>query len=245
MKFSDLVRDASEKAVQLASEVALAERQSMVIEKKPDGSLVTNADVAVEKSLREYLSGIVPGAGFWGEELGRDEDRPDGLWLIDPIDGTTNFAHRSPLWGISVALCVGNRIIGGAVALPDLREVYSASNGGGAYLNGERLSQIAPQPIERFQPISVNETTSRLPDLPGKVRSSGCFVVDGCFTALGRFRALYGIREQLYDIAACLVITEEVGLVHHYLDGDPLDVQKLKEGGMISRPWVITPRKKP
>lgn len=241
VKFPERVRLESERCVREAVAVASRERRSLVVETKPDGSLVTNVDRAIEEFLRDALRKCVPGAGFWGEEMGRDEDRPEGLWLIDPIDGTTNFAHGSPLWGISVALCVGDQLIGGSVALPDLGELYSGGQTCGAFLNGEPMRQIVPGPIERFQPISVNDTTGRIHGLPGKHRCSGCFVIDGCFTAMGRFRALYGANEHLYDVAACVLIASEVGMDYHYLDGTRLDLSQLKSGGKIINPWTITP----
>ncbi|HWD37798.1 MAG TPA: inositol monophosphatase family protein, partial [Fimbriimonas sp.] len=199
--------------VKAAGEVAMQGRGRLVSELKKDGSIVTNADRDVETWLRPRLTELVPGSSVWGEEFGHDGMSEHGLWLVDPVDGTSNFSFGSPLWGVSVALMVEDRIVLGAISLPDLGELYLAEHGQGAFKNGDRIPAIPPGPIRDHELLSYGEGVAKFlgsRKAPGKQRLSGAFVVDGTFTAVQRYRGLIGIRERLYDVAACLAICAEL-----------------------------------
>ena len=227
-----------------AADLALRIRSEMTIQLKPDGSIVTEADKAVEAFLREELPKRWPGSTFWGEEFGRDEIGREGYWLVDPIDGTSNFAFGSPLWGISVALAVEGQITLGAVWLPDLNEKYLAGLGKDAFCNSMPLAPIPPGPVERHQLVSYNEVILRHyshEKMPGKIRCAGAFVVDGTFTARQRYRGMIGRNEYLYDSAACMLINSELGADIRWANGDPLPVQELLEGRRFDQPWLIFP----
>jgi len=213
-------------------------------ELKTDGSLVTNADRAVEIHLREELSQLVPGAAIWGEEFGHEAPNQVGQWQIDPIDGTTNFAYGSPLWGISVSLFRNGRMDLGGIFLPDLGEMYLAAYGQGATLNGLPIPVVAPGAIRPEDPISVCDHVTEEFGREwshGKPRCAGAFVIDGTFTTTGRYRALIGLRERLYDVGASLVLFGEVGLEICYADGSEFDLAPLLAGSRIERPWLATP----
>jgi myo-inositol-1(or 4)-monophosphatase len=225
----------------LTVDLARAQFQS---ELKPDGSLVTNADRAVEIHLREQLGQLVPGAAIWGEEFGHEAPNEVGQWQIDPIDGTTNFAYGSPLWGISVSLYRNGRMDLGGIFLPDLGEMYLAGFGLGATLNGLPLPMIAPGAIRPEDPISVcDHVTEEFGRewFHGKSRCAGAFVIDGTFTSTGRYRALIGLRERLYDVGASLVLFGEVGLEISYADGSEFDLNPLLAGSRIECPWIAAP----
>jgi myo-inositol-1(or 4)-monophosphatase len=243
-KLPDQLNSLSE-AMDRAAELALEIRREMTIQLKPDGSIVTEADKAVESFLREELTKLWPGTSFWGEEFGRDEVSESGYWLIDPIDGTSNFAFGSPLWGISVALAQKGRITMGAVWLPDLGEKYIAGLGEGAFCNELRLTPIPPGPVERHQLVSYNEVILKqysAGKMPGKVRCAGAFVVDGTFTARQRYRGMIGRNEFLYDAAACMLINEELGAEIRWAAGGQLPLQELIDGRMFDQPWLIFPK---
>ena len=215
----------------------------MVRELKPDGSIVTNGDRAVETWLRRELTALVPGTTVWGEEFGFEETGREGRWLVDPIDGTSNYSYNSPLWGVSIALEVGGRLKLGAVHLADLDELYLAEDGEGAFANGERLPTIRAGRIRPEEVTGYNETIARtLRDVPGKQRLSGAFVVDGTFTVRGRYRALVAMNEKLYDVAACVALAREVGLDVRYIDGSSFVERELMQDERIGRPWGILPR---
>jgi fructose-1,6-bisphosphatase/inositol monophosphatase family enzyme len=224
--------------------VAQSARLSMERELKPDGSIVTNGDRLVEEFLRPKLEALVPGTTVWGEEFGFSEEGPSGLWVVDPVDGTSNFAYGSPLWGVSIGLVRGNQILAGAIMLPDLQELYLAATGQGATLNGRSLPPIPPGEIRREHLVSYSDTLlKRHPGQrwPGKMRCSGAFVIDSCFTFRQRFRGMIGIREKLYDIAPSVLIGRELGAEVCYLDGRPLDVEALKVDEKIEGAWCIFP----
>lgn len=227
-----------------AGEIALESRKSLVRELKPDGSIVTNGDRSVETFLRPALTELVPQTTVWGEEFGYETEGPGGWWLVDPVDGTSNYAFGGPYWGVSIALAVSDRLMLGAIALPDLDEVYLAEAGAGAYLNGVRLTDIPKGAIRNEEIVTYPERLIRrlaTDSLPGRLRCSGAFVIDGTFTATQRFRGLVGHSEKLYDIAASVLINLEVGAEVRYTSGDAFLMSDLKRDSKIDRPWMIFP----
>ncbi|MCX7798868.1 MAG: hypothetical protein N2109_00825 [Fimbriimonadales bacterium] len=238
------LRNATVEVVTSAAAIASRERGRLSVERKPDGSLVTNADRAVEEFLRPRLQSLFPGAAVWGEELGRDAKDSRTWWLIDPVDGTTNFAHGSPLWGVSVALMVDSMLSIGVVALPDLDETYVAASGLGAMRNGAALPKLRPGPILPHEPVSVSEAVLQeypAHRIPGKLRCTGAVVVDGAFVAAGRYRGMLGKREKLYDIAAILLINQELGAMLQTPEGSPVPLGRLLQGQPMGEVWGIWP----
>lgn len=216
----------------------------MVREIKADGSVVTNADRLAEEFLRRELAKIQPDAPVWGEEFGYAEEGPGGLWTVDPIDGTTNFAFGSPLWGVTVGLVAGEAVECGAVFLPDLDEMYLACRGKGATCNDEPLPPIPPGPIKRYEIVSCCDTVvKRHPGQkwPGKMRCTGSFVVEGTFVARQRYRGMVGIREKLYDVAASVCLCTELGAEVRYANGRPFSIGELKKDRQIPEAWLIFP----
>lgn len=235
-----------ERIAKRAGHLALESRKDLKRFLKPDGSLVTNGDRDVEALLRKELTTLVPGTTVWGEELGHSQPGPGGLWAVDPIDGTSNYTFGSPLWGVSIALIQGNNLELGAISIPDLDELYLAARGHGATCNGKCLKPIPPGPIKPEELVSYNDHVQRaLPGckLPGKMRLSGAFIVDGMFVARQRYRGLIGVREKLYDIAASLLILSELDADIRFADGSPMPVGDLLEDRPIGRPWIAFPRR--
>ncbi len=229
-----------------AGEIALSSRIRRGFDLKADGSIVTSTDKAVEEFLRRELALAWPGTSFWGEEFGREEVSEAGYWLIDPIDGTSNFAFGSPLWGISVGLAVGGHLEMGAIWLPDLDETYLAEKGQGAWVNGTSLPTIPPGPIRPHELVSYHDGISRWysgQKFPGKMRCSGAFVIDGTFTARQRFRGMIGRGEYLYDAAASIVLNRELGAEIRWADGTELSLGPLIGGRPFDRAWVIFPER--
>jgi myo-inositol-1(or 4)-monophosphatase len=188
---------------------------------------------------------IVGGSGFWGEEGTFEEETPVGLWAVDPIDGTSNYAFGSPLWGVSVAFIREGEPVVGCIVLPDLHETYLSSFGGGVFRNGVQLPPIPAGPVQPYELVSYSEHVSRQLDSklsPGKMRSSGALVIEATFTLCQRFRGMIGVREKLYDIAAAILMARELGADVRYADGDPLVARDLIADVHIAKPWVIFPR---
>lgn len=132
-----------------------------------------------------------------------------------------------------------------AIVLPDLGESYLAEAGMGAFRNGDRLPPIPPAPIRPEQIVSYPERLIRhFPGapLPGRMRCSGAFVIDGAFTACQRFRGMMGHSEKLYDIAASVLINSELGAEIRYTSGDAFLIGDLKRDAKIDQPWMIFPK---
>lgn len=228
-----------------AGRIAQGERTSLQSRLKEDGSIATSADDKVEAFLRETLEPLVPSAAFWGEESGFEPENDRGIWLVDPIDGTSNFSYGSPLWGVSVAFMREGSIELAAINLPDLGEIYVAALGAGVACNRADLPPIPPGAIEPTHLVSFNEHVVKhaagLP-IPGKMRCAGAFVMDAAFVLQQRYRGLIGFREKLYDIAASLLMATELGADVRYADGSPLILGDLLEDRAVGRPWIIFPR---
>ncbi|HRF59412.1 MAG TPA: inositol monophosphatase family protein [Fimbriimonadaceae bacterium] len=233
-----------ETLVRQAGSIAQEARATMSRTLKPDGSIVTSADQDAERFLRAELTRLLPGSRVWGEEEGHADPGPEGLWLVDPIDGTSNFAFGSPLWGVSVALLVGEHVEVGVVALSDLDEVYVGLRGAGAWCNAMPLPRPSPGPIRREELVSYSDgLIHRFPGVvwPGKMRHSGAFVVDAMFVARGRMRGLIDYKCKLYDIAASLVVCGELGYDIRYASGEPFVLRPLLADRPVGQPFVIFP----
>lgn len=240
-----LLRTALDELMREAGQMAIDLREGHTREFKPDGSIVTNADHAVEEFLRGRLRALLPGCSFWGEEMGYEPPNEDGWWLIDPIDGTTNYSYGSPLWGVSVALYRKGRIELGAVALPDLNEWIMADVDSGATLNGTAMRQVPSGKILKHDPIGYNDSLQRqFPDQrwPGKMRHFGAFVIEGVFAATGRLRGLISRSVKLYDAAAVFLISEQVGMEIRYVDGSDFELRDATDNQKIAKPFSILPQ---
>jgi len=224
--------------------IACEERERMKVEIKADDSLVTNADKAVERFLRTELDQLAPGSTIWGEEEGYAPEGTGGLWLVDPIDGTSNYRFGLPLWGVSVGLYRNGKLDLGGIILPDLKETYLGARGGGATLNGQPLPKLPPGPVRPSELVNVE--TDLLAkygnSLPGKARISGAAVIGGTFVASGRFRGLIAEGEHLYDVAAHIVINREVGADVRYANGAAFDESALVRPVGISPAWIVFPQ---
>ena len=226
-----------------AGQNALLHKDGRTVEFKADGSHVTNVDRETELWLKAELLPVWKRTNTWGEEYGFEPTGENGLWLIDPIDGTTNFAHGLPLWGISVALMDREGIRLGVIALPELGVILCAERGQGAFWNGQAMPQIPAGEIKSSSLVSMNESyVKRLKvEVPGKPRLSGAFVIDGAFTVKQYYRALFGVNEKLYDIASSVLAARELGAHIAFLDGEPFNELDWARDVKIDRPWGIFP----
>lgn len=186
--------------------------------------LVTETDLAVEDFLKERLSAILPEASFMAEESTSPDSAPGRLcWIIDPVDGTTNFVHRIPQVGTSVALWHEGEVVLGIVNVPMLGECYWAVRGGGAFCNGEamQVSRAATLdktllatgfPYEAPQHLAVimRRLEAVLPVTQG-LRRMGAASVDLACVACGRLDAFYEDWLKPWDLAAGWLLVEEAG----------------------------------
>ena len=208
---------------------------------KADGSVVTEADLAMQQRLQRELGGLFPEYGFLAEEMENDRQRqqlassPQGLWVLDPLDGSSNFAAGVPYFCVSLALLHRGVVQLGIVYDPVRRECFYCLSGAGVWLNGERLGGTRPHvPMEKS--IALIDF-KRLPkDLAGRLatsppyasqRSFGSVALDFCWLAAGRVNIYLHGRHNLWDYAAGLSILQQAGGQACTLEGQqntPLDM---------------------
>lgn len=204
------------------------------IRKKGRIDLVTQTDTAVERFLVEELGRLLPGSAFLAEESAATTVPGPRTWIIDPLDGTTNYAHGFPFVCTSVALWDGDKVALGVVHAPMLGETFLAAAGGGATCNGRpmRVSQTAhladalvatgfPYAIETHMADILVELERVLAATQG-VRRPGSAALDLAYTAAGRFDAFYEKALNPWDTAAgWLLAVEAGGCVTQYLPDVP------------------------
>lgn len=218
---------------------------SASIELKAVNNLVTEADTASEKMIWELLSKEFPESKFYGEE---NESRGDldseSLWIVDPLDGTNNYAQGIPVYCVSIAYAQKGEVVCGCVYDPERDELFSAQLGGGAFLNGEKISVSKRKSFEEAM-VSVGFyydrgemmekalcSVQRLfrKNIRG-LRRIGSAAVDLCWTACGRFDAYFEYQLSPWDFAAGTLLLREAGGVFHDRDGQPFD---LRSTGIIA-----------
>lgn len=202
---------------------------------KADGSSLTEADLASQQALLARLP-EVQGAPVIGEEMTAEqqrecwEDGQEGVWCIDPIDGTTNFANGVPLFAVSVAYLVGGETQYGVVYNPITDESFYAAAGAGAWLNGRRLplrdarpplqQAVAGIDFKRLPPVLAAALVQMPPYY--SQRNFGSSALEWCFVAAGRLDVYIHGGQALWDYAAGRLVLAEAGGVSSALDGQPL-----------------------
>jgi myo-inositol-1(or 4)-monophosphatase len=192
---------------------------------KADGSLVTEADLATQNAIAAALADATPDIPLLGEEMDHAEqlrrlaDADTGVWCLDPLDGTTNFANGFPLFAISLALIRDGEVTLGAVLDPLRDECFCAGRGLGAFLNGQPV-QIAQTPGTLKDSIAAVDlkrlATADLVRLGAAApyrshRSLGCVALEWCWLAAGRFQLYLHGSQRLWDYAAGRLIATEAG----------------------------------
>ena len=203
------------------------------ISKKGDIDLVTEADLASEKAVIGAIKKDFPNDMILAEESGEQGEKSDRLWIIDPLDGTTNFAHSFPFFGVSIALQVKNEIVVGVVYNPVLDEFFEAEKGKGALLNDELIKvsdkeNLKDSLIGTGFPYDVYEdpdpTLSYLKKVIVKaqgIRRAGAAAVDLCYVAAGRLDGFWEQGLKPWDTAAGSIILKEAGGVISDYAGNP------------------------
>jgi myo-inositol-1(or 4)-monophosphatase len=227
----------AERAVDLGAGIAReARHHAAVVFPKGDRDFATAIDLEVEAVIRTELKRLSPGIGFLGEE------EPGGLaprgqqWVLDPIDGTINYAHDSPLCAISLALLRDGQAVLGIVDLPLLGERYTALRGAGASCNG---APISVAPLERLADAIVGladfavgaladqenpihfEIVRRLARSSLRVRTHGSAALDLAWLARGRLGASIMLSNLPWDVSAGTLIAREAGADVYDHDGSP------------------------
>jgi myo-inositol-1(or 4)-monophosphatase len=206
------------------------------VRKKGVIDLVTEVDLAIECAFRELVAQRYPDHDVLGEEFGAPgTERPAArhCWILDPIDGTTNFAHGLPIFCASLALEVDGEVTLAAVYDPTRDELFTAERGRGAWLNGERLAvsgtnRLIDSLLVTGFPYTVHEEAEEMLGLFGAfisesraVRRLGSAALDVCYVAAGRMEGFWERGLGPWDIAAAALLVEEAGGRVSDLDGRP------------------------
>jgi len=210
------------------------EVEQLQVSVKGPSDFVSTADMRAEKVIKAELKKARPDWGFLMEESGVDEGRdPRYRWIVDPLDGTTNFLHGIPHFAISIALEKDGEIIAGVVLSPITDELYWAEKGSGAFVNDRRLRVSSRRDITQ----SLFATGIPFRGRPGHqpflrelgqvmavsagVRRMGVASLDLAYTAAGRFDGYWENNLQSWDIAAGVILVREAGGFVTELNGGP------------------------
>lgn len=199
------------------------------LDRKSDGSLVTETDVAVQTRIRTALAEDFPDLPLLGEEMTAEEQHAllacaeRGVWVLDPLDGTSNYACGYPGFSTSLALIRGGEPVLGLVLDPVRDECFHATRGGGAFLDGQPLRPFAPSRELRDSLAAIDFKRlppERVPALlaPGGFRSQrnlGSVALEWCWLAAGRFQLYLHGGQKLWDYAAGRLIASEAGVSSH------------------------------
>ena len=199
-----------------------AARSGYAVATKPDGTLVTEIDVETDRALGQAVRARYPGHGVLSEEQDKVFGDHEWCWVIDPIDGTTNFAAGFPVWGVLIALLHYGDTVMGVSEFPPLGMQYYAERGRGAWLNDAPIQASAAtrlQPNQLF--TACSRTTKRgILRIPGKLRSPGSTGFDLCAVASGACVGSVNLTVHVWDIAAAEVIVTEAGGIMEICDGN-------------------------
>lgn len=191
--------------------------------KTNDSDVVTVADKECEVFLKEYIHHFFPDHGIISEESGRENDDMEWRWVIDPLDGTTNYAAGLPPFCVSIALEHNEEAVVGVVFAPYLEECFYAVKNHGAWLNGEEIRpshthELSKAVIATGMPYDRNENPDnnlaeicRMAMLVRGIRRMGSAALDLCYTAAGYFDAYWELNLNRWDVAAGQLVAREAG----------------------------------
>lgn len=215
---------------------------------KMDGSLVTEADLAMQDRMRKELNEGWPEYNFLGEEMTKAQQQAlltnsdKGFWCLDPLDGTSNYAMGIPHFAPSLALIEQGQVTMGVVYDPWRKECFSAIRGQGAWFNGKAISLADKDYPERpaiaivdFKRLPTSLAVSLVMDPPYKSqRSFGSVALDWCWMAMGRSHVYLHGQQNIWDYAAGQLVFEEAGGYSSTLQGEPVFSNQLEASSAVA-----------
>jgi myo-inositol-1(or 4)-monophosphatase len=240
--------------------ISLAETAGVIIEtgwygtfqtfeKGSGGDLVTEIDIAAEKAIFDRVRSTYPDHGTYGEESGGGSPLKEGfVWVVDPVDGTTNFSHRFPFVAVSIGLLYNGVPVVGVVYNPILKEIFTAIKGGGTLFQGKQVHVSTIQHLPRsllatgfaYDRRETNDNNYRefchMTQVSQGVRRAGSAALDLAGVAVGRFDGYWERGLKPWDIAAGILLVEEAGGKITSYEGGPLVLESgriLASNGLI------------
>jgi myo-inositol-1(or 4)-monophosphatase len=225
-----------EEAARAGAKELLSWKGRFAARQKSPRDLVTDADLASEAAVRAVLARHFPDHGILGEEApdACELERPY-CWVVDPLDGTTNYAHGYPCYGVSVAVAAGGRLLAGVVFDPEREECFAAAAGYGAHLNGRPIKVSRSQTLESAL-VAVSfpaVVTENAPDVRAflnvapvcqAVRRTGSAAMNLAYVACGRLDAHWAHQIHPWDSAAGVLLVQEAGGAVTAALGGPYDL---------------------
>lgn len=213
-------------------------RSKFSVREKGRSDLVTEADEASQQAIRAFLQERFPTHGFLGEEDKASQIRPGAdappTWIVDPLDGTTNYVHDCPLYCVSIGLQVAGEMVVGVVLDPARDELFSAATDAGAWLND--------RPLQTSRVATLEEAllaTGFPPDMRGQermldwwrffslraqsLRRTGSTALNLAYVAAGRFDGYWAFDNKVWDVAGGIVLVREAGGTLTNVEGNALD----------------------
>ncbi|HKD37281.1 MAG TPA: inositol monophosphatase family protein [Pirellulales bacterium] len=236
-----------EQAAREGGAVLLNWVERFTVREKGPSDLVTEADLASQETVRKVLLSAFPNHEFMSEEepfkpaisairAGSEPAVKSYRWIVDPLDGTTNYVHRVPEFAVSVALEHDGKILVGCVFNPVSGECFTAERGSGAFLNGRRLAasrttKLVDALIAASFPARVEPGSRALTDFNRVVvacqaiRRTGSAAMNLCYVAAGRFDAYWAHDTKTWDVAAGSIMIQEAGGLITAFDSSPLRLE--------------------
>ena len=241
---------------QLVSERQLKDFGNINAKSKSDGSLITSCDLWSDKTIVDGLSKISPNEGILSEEGGKLVPNTNAYWIVDPLDGTTNFAAGIPYWSISVARFVDGTPQSSFLIIPTLKKKFLAIKGEGVWLNNKKIEVDSNN--QRSECVSLCSRSIKIlqkdprSKFPGKIRLLGVSSLNLTSVAMGQTFGAIESTPKIWDIAAAWLLLEELNCSIEWLEMNPTqltaeqDLQetnfpliaaRTKEKIKVLRPW--------
>ncbi len=230
--------------VQVCEEAARAGGRALLswigrfqVREKGPSDLVTQADLASQQAIRDILRAAFPQHDFVSEEHDNPLDpSAEYVWIVDPLDGTTNYVHQLPHYAVSVALVHRGKPLVGVILDPVRDECFSAQRGAGARLNGQPIQVSSAEHLSDAL-VAASFAAKVEPGSPEiaqfvaavlhcqAVRRTGSAALNLCYVAAGRFDVFWALSTKAWDVAAGILLVEEAGGTVTCWDGRPLDLR--------------------
>ncbi len=230
--FLDIAIEASKEAGELLLELFYKE---LKVSFKSDQSIVTEADLKTESLIIKHIKDNFPHHSVLSEESGKENHNSDYLWIIDPLDGSTNFSVRNPFFAVSIGLLHKHKPLLGVVYAPIQDELFTAENNKGAYLNEQEITVDKSATLEKSFLAFCNgrdlnsreqviEIYKDLKIINNKVRQVGAAALELCYVASGRFGAFIMPGVNAWDVIAGALIVEEAKGITTDFENNPFNV---------------------
>ena len=213
---------------ELVSDRQLKDFGNISTKNKSDGSLVTSCDLWSDKKITETLSKIAPDEGVLSEEGEKFVPKTKAYWIVDPLDGTTNFAAGIPYWSISVARFVDGKPQSSFLIIPTLKKKFVAIKGQGVWLNNKKIE--VKNNSQNSKCVSLCSRSIKIlqknPNsiFPGKIRLLGVSSLNLTSVAMGQTFGAIESTPKIWDIAAAWLLLEELNCSIEWLEMDPINL---------------------